>query len=104
MALQSDESYLYWTPAPAKWDATPAHVKQSLFVRYDGAALAQDQEQSAVSSDVLTQDQEQSAVSSDVLTQDQEQSAVSSDALAHDQEQSAVSSDALALVVKSNNC
>ena len=50
MALRTDESYLYWTPAPPKWDAAPSNVKRTLFVKYDGAALAQDQDQPTVRS------------------------------------------------------
>ena len=49
MELKSDESYLYWTPAPPKWDVTPAQVKKELFPKYHGAALAQDLEQTTVS-------------------------------------------------------
>ena len=49
MALKSDESYLYWTPAPPKWDVTPAQVKKELFPRYAGAATGMDIESTMVS-------------------------------------------------------
>ena len=49
MKLKSDESFLYWTPAPPKWDVAPARVKASLFPQYHGAALASE----AMSSGVL---------------------------------------------------
>lgn len=38
--LKTDESFLYWTPAPPKWDVAPSHVKEQLFPSYHGAALA----------------------------------------------------------------
>lgn len=28
---------MYWTPAPAKWDVAPAHVKAVLFPHYHGS-------------------------------------------------------------------
>lgn len=52
--LRTDESYLYWTPAPAKWDATPAQVKKELFPQYHGAALAQDVESTMVGGGIST--------------------------------------------------
>ena len=42
MQLKSDESFLYWTPAPPKYDVAPNDVKQQLFPMYGGAALAGD--------------------------------------------------------------
>ena len=36
MFLRSDESRVYWDPAPAKLDVVPARVKDVLFPEYDG--------------------------------------------------------------------
>ena len=45
---KSDQSFLYWTPAPPKWDVPPVKVKETLFPSYHGAALAGDSEATAM--------------------------------------------------------
>ena len=35
--LKSDESFLYWTPAPPKWDRSPLEVRSVLFPSYQSA-------------------------------------------------------------------
>lgn len=48
MSVKLDESRLYWTPAPPKFDVQPARVKDVLFPDYHPASLGLDlQEESA---------------------------------------------------------
>jgi len=53
MSLQTDESFLYWSPAPPKWDIPPKVVQNVLFPSYHGAILnrASDDNNSELDSD-----------------------------------------------------
>lgn len=42
MDIKSDVSFMYWSPAPPKWDLPPAAVKQVLFPDYHGAGVAEE--------------------------------------------------------------
>ena len=48
LELKTDESYVYWTPAPPKWSVAPSLVKQELFPAYHGAAVMEDGELGAM--------------------------------------------------------
>ena len=39
MPLRTDETRLYWTPAPPRMDVPPTNIKSHLFPRYHGAAM-----------------------------------------------------------------
>ncbi|XP_078324094.1 uncharacterized protein LOC111124594 isoform X6 [Crassostrea virginica] len=47
MSVKSDESRLYWTPAPPKFDVQPARVKDVLFPDYQPASLGMDPQEVA---------------------------------------------------------
>ncbi|XP_052720831.1 uncharacterized protein LOC128192291 isoform X6 [Crassostrea angulata] len=47
MSVLSDESRLYWTPAPPKFDVQPARVKDVLFPDYQPASLGMDPQEVA---------------------------------------------------------
>ena len=36
MDIKPDAALMYWSPAPPKWDISPARVKASLFPEYHG--------------------------------------------------------------------
>ena len=55
MELRSDESFLYWTPAPPKWDVPPKQVKEALFPLYHGAMV-----DAAVDMNTVQQDTDES--------------------------------------------
>ena len=58
LALKSDESFLFWHPAPPKWDVAPSKVMQHLFPDYHGAALGLEGEDTfADSSDDNSEDE-----------------------------------------------
>ena len=59
MEIKTDESFLYWTPAPPKWDVPPNIVKQQLFPSYHGAALATEQERSKFMDDEVVEEEEE---------------------------------------------
>lgn len=40
LSLKSDESRLYWTPAPPKLDVAPSKVKDILFPDYESKSLS----------------------------------------------------------------
>ncbi|XP_061164225.1 uncharacterized protein LOC133173256 [Saccostrea echinata] len=47
ISVKSDESRLYWTPAPPKFDVQPAKVKDVLFPDYQPASLGMDDQEVA---------------------------------------------------------
>ena len=65
--IKSDESFLYWTPAPPKWDVAPKTVKQHLFPSYHGAALAGDQEGTKMMDDDEEEEEEEEELVLDTL-------------------------------------
>ena len=55
--LKTDESFLYWTPAPPKWDMAPSAVKSVLYPAYESAvATAENLNKDVLQNSVLTEE------------------------------------------------
>lgn len=67
MELKTDESFMFWTPAPPKWDVAPAVVKKHLFPGYHGAALAGDMEGSKHLEDEEEEEEEEEEIIVDTM-------------------------------------
>ncbi|KAJ8298279.1 hypothetical protein KUTeg_024810, partial [Tegillarca granosa] len=67
LSLKSDESRLYWTPAPPKLDVPPAKVKEFLFPEYHPKVVMDDyRELSAMKTEEM-EDSEESSDEEDVI-------------------------------------
>lgn len=65
MELKGDESFVYWTPAPPKWEVAPSHVKEQLFPSYHGAAMMLDAEASQMGLEEVEEEEEEEEVEED---------------------------------------
>ncbi|XP_013415730.1 uncharacterized protein LOC106177489 [Lingula anatina] len=70
MPIKSDESRLYWTPAPPKMDVPPAKVQEHLFANYHSAALMEQEEASQMHDSEEEEDMEEESIWDDTDPED----------------------------------